>query len=128
MLIDPKMLEFSLYNDIPHLLTPVVTDMNKASAALKWLTNEMDRRYAVMSRVGVRQFSGFNEKVLEAEARGTPIRDPMAAKDDPAAPNLEPWPYIVCVVDELADLMLTNRKLKLRSCVWLRRRVLPASI
>ena len=64
MLIDPKMLEFSLYNDIPHLLTPVVTDMNKASAALKWLTNEMDRRYAVMSRVGVRQFSGFNEKVL----------------------------------------------------------------
>ena len=110
VLIDPKMLEFSLYNDIPHLLTPVVTDMNKASAALKWLTNEMDRRYAVMSRVGVRQFSGFNEKVLEAEARGTPIRDPMAAKDDPAAPNLEPWPYIVCVVDELADLMLTNRK------------------
>ena len=110
VLIDPKMLEFSLYNDILHLLTPVVTDMNKASAALKWLTNEMDRRYAVMSRVGVRQFSGFNEKVLEAEARGTPIRDPMAAKDDPAAPNLEPWPYIVCVVDELADLMLTNRK------------------
>lgn len=110
VLIDPKMLEFSLYNDIPHLLTPVVTDMNKASAALKWLTNEMDRRYAVMSRVGVRQFSGFNEKVLEAEARGTPIRDPMVAKDDPAAPNLEPWPYIVCVVDELADLMLTNRK------------------
>ena len=110
VLIDPKMLEFSLYNDIPHLLTPVVTDMNKASAALKWLTNEMDRRYAVMSKVGVRQFSSFNEKVIEAESRGMPIRDPMAAKDDPAAGTLEPWPYIVCVVDELADLMLTNRK------------------
>lgn len=110
VLIDPKMLEFSLYNGIPHLLTPVVTDMNKASAALKWLTNEMDRRYAVMSRVGVRQFSGFNEKVAEANRRGEPIRDPMAAKDDPLAQNLEPWPYIVCVVDELADLMLTNRK------------------
>lgn len=110
VLIDPKMLEFSLYNDIPHLLTPVVTDMNKASAALKWLTAEMDRRYAVMSRLGVRQFSAFNEKVLDAEARGTPIRDPLAAPDDPAAGTLETWPYIVCVVDELADLMLTNRK------------------
>jgi len=110
VLIDPKMLEFSLYNGIPHLLTPVVTDMNKASAALKWLTGEMDRRYAVMSRVGVRQFSSFNEKVADANRRGEPIRDPMAAKDDPLAENLEPWPYIVCVVDELADLMLTNRK------------------
>ncbi len=110
VLIDPKMLEFSLYNDIPHLLTPVVTDMNKASAALKWLTGEMDRRYAVMSRVGVRQFSGYNERVTEAARRGEPIRDPMAARDDPLAGVLEPWPYIVCVVDELADLMLTNRK------------------
>ncbi|MDO5531512.1 DNA translocase FtsK [Sutterella sp.] len=110
VLIDPKMLEFSLYNDIPHLLTPVVTDMNKASAALKWLTGEMDRRYAVMSKVGVRQFSSYNEKVADAIKRGEPMRDPMAAKDDPQAPTLEPWPYIVCVVDELADLMLTNRK------------------
>lgn len=110
VLIDPKMLEFSLYNDIPHLLTPVVTDMNKASAALKWLTGEMDRRYAVMSKVGVRQFTAFNEKVREAAARGTPIPDPMAAAADPNAPALEPWPYIVCIVDELADLMLTNRK------------------
>lgn len=110
VLIDPKMLEFSLYNGIAHLLTPVVTDMNKASAALKWLTNEMDRRYAVMSRIGVRQFSAYNEKVSEAARRGEPIRDPGAAKDDPLAGVLEPWPFIVCVVDELADLMLTNRK------------------
>ena len=110
VLIDPKMLEFSLYNGIPHLLTPVVTDMNKANAALKWLTHEMDRRYAVMSRIGVRQFSAYNEKVSEAARRGEPIRDPGAAKDDPLAGVLEPWPFIVCVVDELADLMLTNRK------------------
>lgn len=110
VLIDPKMLEFSLYNGIPHLLTPVVTDMNKASAALKWLTAEMDRRYAVMSHVGVRQFTGYNEKIIEAANRGEPIRDPSAAKDDPLAASLQPWPYIVCVVDELADLMLTNRK------------------
>lgn len=110
VLIDPKMLEFSLYNGIPHLLTPVVTDMNKASAALKWLTAEMDRRYAVMSHLGVRQFSSYNERVADAIRRGEPIRDPMAAKDDPLAPALQPWPYIVCVVDELADLMLTNRK------------------
>lgn len=110
VLIDPKMLEFSLYNGIPHLLCPVVTDMNKAASALKWLTREMDERYAVMSRVGVRHFTSYNEKVQEAIDRGQPIRDPMAAPEDPNAGTLEPWPYIVCVVDELADLMLTNRK------------------
>lgn len=110
VLIDPKMLEFSLYNGIPHLLCPVVTDMNKAASALKWLTREMDDRYAVMSRVGVRHFTSYNEKVQEAIDRGEPIRDPMAAAEDPNAGTLEPWPYIVCVVDELADLMLTNRK------------------
>lgn len=110
VLIDPKMLEFSLYNGIPHLLCPVVTDMNKAATALKWLTREMDNRYAVMSRIGVRHFTSYNERVREAIERGQPIRDPMAAPDDPLAGTLEPWPYIVCVVDELADLMLTNRK------------------
>ncbi len=110
VLIDPKMLEFSLYNGIPHLLCPVVTDMNKAASALKWLTREMDHRYAVMSRIGVRHFTSYNEKVAQAERRGEPIRDPMAAPGDPLAENLKPWPYIVCVVDELADLMLTNRK------------------
>lgn len=110
VLIDPKMLEFSLYNGIPHLLCPVVTDMNKASTALKWLTREMDNRYAVMSRIGVRHFTSYNEKVREAMAKGEPMRDPLAAQEDPNAATLEPWPYIVCVVDELADLMLTNRK------------------
>lgn len=110
VLVDPKMLEFSLYNGIPHLLCPVVTDMNKAASALKWLSAEMDRRYKVMSKVGVRHFTSFNEKVSEAIRAGEPIRDPLAARDDPLAGTLEPWPYIVCVVDELADLMLTNRK------------------
>ena len=110
VLIDPKMLEFSLYNGIPHLLCPVVTDMNKAASALKWLTREMDNRYAVMSKVGVRHFTSYNEKVQAAIDKGEPIRDPMAAPADPNAGTLAPWPYIVCVVDELADLMLTNRK------------------
>ena len=110
VLIDPKMLEFSLYNGIPHLLCQVVTDMNKAASALKWLTREMDNRYAVMSKVGVRHFTSYNERVQAAIDRGEPIRDPMAAAADPNAGTLEPWPYIVCVVDELADLMLTNRK------------------
>ena len=110
VLIDPKMLEFSLYNGIPHLLCPVVTDMSKAASALKWLTREMDNRYAVMSKVGVRHFTSYNERVQAAIDRGEPIRDPMAAAADPNAGTLEPWPYIVCVVDELADLMLTNRK------------------
>lgn len=110
VLIDPKMLEFSPYDGIPHLLCPVVTDMNKAATALKWLAREMDRRYAVMSKVMVRSFSLFNDKVKKAAAAGAPIRDPMAAEDDPNPPFLEPWPYIVCIIDELADLMLTNRK------------------
>lgn len=110
VLIDPKMLEFSLYNGIPHLLCPVVTDMNKAASALKWLTKEMDRRYEVMSRVGVRHFNSYNEKVRKAAAAGEPMLDPTAAPDDPLAKPLEPWPFVVCIIDELADLMLTNRK------------------
>lgn len=111
VLIDPKMLEFSLYNDIPHLLCPVVTDMNKASTALKWLTSEMDRRYAVMSHIGVRHFTTYNEKVRQAQARGEPIVDPTQISADGTPPEpLEPWPYIVCIVDELADLIMTNRK------------------
>ena len=110
VLIDPKMLEFSLYNGIPHLLCPVVTDMNKAASALKWLTKEMDRRYAVMSHVGVRHFNNYNEKIRKAAALGEVILDPMAAADDPAAKPLETWPFVVCIIDELADLMLTNRK------------------
>lgn len=111
VLVDPKMLEFSPYNDIPHLLCPVVTDMNKASTALKWLTREMDRRYEVMSAVGVRHFNTYNEHVIEARDAGEPlklpIRDPAG---EGACETLETWPSIVCIIDELADLMLTNRK------------------
>lgn len=110
VLIDPKMLEFSLYNGIPHLLCPVVTDMNKAASALKWLTREMDRRYAVMSRLGVRHFNNYNEKIRRAAENGETIPDPTQAPDDPVKKPLEAWPFIVCIVDELADLMLTNRK------------------
>lgn len=110
VLIDPKMLEFSVYEGIPHLLCPVVVDMNKATTALKWLCKEMDRRYLLMSRLGVRHFTSYNEKVRAAIEAGEPIRDPTAAPGDPAAPTLEPWPYIVCIIDELADLILTFRK------------------
>ncbi len=110
VLIDPKMLEFSLYNGIPHLLCPVVTDMAKAAMALKWLTAEMDRRYAIMSRVGVRHFTLYNEKIKTAQARGEPILDPTVDAQEGTAEPLSTWPYIVCIIDELADLMLTNRK------------------
>lgn len=110
VLIDPKMLEFSIYEGIPHLLCPVVVDMNKATTALKWLCQEMDRRYQLMSRLGVRHFTSYNEKVRAAIEAEEPIRDPTAAPDDPLAPTLEPWPYIVCIIDELADLILTFRK------------------
>ena len=110
VLIDPKMLEFSLYNGIPHLLCPVVTDMNKAASALKWLTREMDRRYAVMSRMGVRHFNNYNEKIRRAAENGETISDPLQSPEDPVQKPLEIWPFIVCIVDELADLMLTNRK------------------
>lgn len=110
VLIDPKMLEFSVYSGIPHLLCPVVVDMNKASTAFKWLCKEMDRRYQMMSLLGVRHFNSYNEKVRAAIAQGRPLRDPTAAQEDPNPGTLRPWPYIVCIVDELADLMLTNRK------------------
>ena len=110
VLIDPKMLEFSLYNGIPHLLCPVVTDMNKAASALKWLTREMDRRYAVMSRMGVRHFNNYIEKIRRAAENGETIPDPLQSPEDPVQKPLEVWPFIVCIVDELADLMLTNRK------------------
>ena len=110
VLLDPKMLEFSLYNGIPHLLCPVVTDMNKAASALKWLTREMDRRYAVMRRMGVRHFNNYNEKIRRAAENGETIPDPLQSPEDPVQKPLEVWPFIVCIVDELADLMLTNRK------------------
>lgn len=112
VLIDPKTVEFSLYQDIPHLLCPVVVDMNKAAQALNWLVREMDHRYALMSKFGARSFETYNEKVAKAAADGTPLLDPFDVTPAEPAPHtvLKPFPYIVCFIDELADLILVNRK------------------
>ena len=109
ILIDPKMLELSVYQDIPHLLAPVVTDMKQASSALNWCVAEMERRYKVMSWLGVRQLSGYNAKVAEAEKAGRPLEDPTTLET--GEPQfLRPLPYIVVVIDELADLMMVVGK------------------
>ncbi|AOV18525.1 cell division protein FtsK [Acidihalobacter aeolianus] len=115
ILIDPKMLELSVYDDIPHLLTPVVTDMKDAANALRWCVAEMERRYKLMSMLGVRNLAGFNRKLQEAKEQGQPIADPLynaAAAFDPEAPapTLEPLPFIVVVVDEFADMMMVVGK------------------
>lgn len=109
VMIDPKMVEFSPYEGIPNLLCPVVTDMSKAVNALQWLTREMNRRYSLMRRVGVKRFEAFNEKVKEAEEQGRPISVPSASNPDEME-ELKPWPYIVVVVDELADLILVGSR------------------
>ncbi len=111
IMIDPKMLELSVYEGIPHLLTPVVTDMNDAANALRWSVAEMERRYRLMSLLGVRNIEGFNKLVRAAAARGEPIKDPlfkpeMGLVDDQEHPVLEPLPNIVIVIDELADMMM----------------------
>lgn len=110
IMIDPKMLELSIYEGIPHLLTPVVTDMREAANALRWCVAEMERRYKLMSVMGVRNIAGFNEKVQEAIDAGTPIKDPTWApdlfSDNEVAPDLTPLPFIVIVIDELADMMM----------------------
>ena len=110
VMIDPKMLELSVYADIPHLLAPVVTDMKEAANALRWCVAEMERRYRLMSAEGVRNLAGFNKKVREAIEAGTPLKDPLFKPDemnpDEEAPDLEHLPYIVVVVDELADMMM----------------------
>jgi S-DNA-T family DNA segregation ATPase FtsK/SpoIIIE len=109
ILIDPKMLELSVYQDIPHLLAPVVTDMKQAASALNWCVAEMERRYKLMSWLGVRQLSGYNAKVAEAEKAGRPIQDPTTLET--GEPQfLAPLPYIVVVIDELADLMMVVGK------------------
>jgi DNA segregation ATPase FtsK/SpoIIIE, S-DNA-T family len=109
LMIDPKMLELSAYADIPHLIAPVVTDMREAGHALNWCVAEMDRRYRVMSRLGVRSLSGYNQKIGESRQRGEPIVDPFALDPFTAAP-LEPLPIVVVVIDELADLMMVTGK------------------
>jgi S-DNA-T family DNA segregation ATPase FtsK/SpoIIIE len=109
IMVDPKMLELSMYQDIPHLLAPVVTDMKQAANALMWCVAEMERRYKLMSWVGVRNLSGFNHKVADAEKAGKPLEDP-ATLDAGAPQPLTQLPYIVVVIDELADLMMVVGK------------------
>jgi S-DNA-T family DNA segregation ATPase FtsK/SpoIIIE len=108
IMIDPKMLELSVYEGIPHLLAPVVTDMKQAANALRWCVAEMERRYALMAALGVRHISGYNRKVGDAKARGVELRDPTFRSDaeDERAPPLEPLPFIVVIIDELADMMM----------------------
>jgi S-DNA-T family DNA segregation ATPase FtsK/SpoIIIE len=109
ILVDPKMLELSVYQHIPHLLTPVVTDMKQAVNALGWCVAEMDRRYKLMNWLGVRNLSGFNHKVAEAEKHGRKLEDPLTLESGNPQP-LQHLPYIVVVIDELADLMMVVGK------------------
>jgi S-DNA-T family DNA segregation ATPase FtsK/SpoIIIE len=116
IMIDPKMLELSVYEGIPHLLAPVVTDMKQAANALRWCVAEMERRYFLMANLGVRNIGGFNRKITDAQQAGKPIKDPIAAQkvaqglilEDGTqnVPDLTTLPYIVVVIDELADLMM----------------------
>jgi len=114
ILIDPKMLELSVYEDIPHLLAPVITDMKEASSGLRWCVNEMERRYKLMAHLGVRNLNGYNKKVSDASANGEPLKDPTwkinEAEEGEEAPDLEELPLIVLAVDELADLMMVVGK------------------
>jgi S-DNA-T family DNA segregation ATPase FtsK/SpoIIIE len=112
MMVDPKMLELSIYEGIPHLLTPVITDMKEAAGGLRWCVAEMERRYRLMAKMGVRNLSGFNEKLIKAREQGQAIRDPLWNPEqeglpfDTPAPELDTLPYIVVVIDEFADMMM----------------------
>ncbi len=111
IMIDPKMLELSVYEGIPNLLSPVVTDMKEAANALRWCVAEMEKRYKLMSSLGVRNLSGYNRKIIEAKDKGQPITDPIHIPSDGEEANyLEKLPYIVVVIDELADMMMTTGK------------------
>ena len=109
VLVDPKMLELSVYEGIPHLLAPVVTDMKLAGNALNWCVGEMERRYKLMSSLGVRNLGGYNSKVAEAKRAGKPLGNPFTLTPDAPEP-LEEMPFIVVVIDELADLMMVTGK------------------
>ncbi len=109
IMVDPKMLELSIYEGIPHLLAPVVTDMKNAANALNWCVTEMDKRYRVMATVGVRNLAGFNKAVTEAEKAGSPLTNPFAINPDNPEP-LATLPHIVVIVDELADMMMVVGK------------------
>jgi len=114
ILVDPKMLELSVYEGIPHLLTPVITDMNDAANGLRWCVGEMERRYKLMAAMGVRNLAGFNRKIKDAEAAGEPLIDPLWQPDpmssvpeaEQTAPHLKPLPAVVVVIDEFADMMM----------------------
>ena len=117
ILIDPKMLELSIYDDIPHLLTPVITDMKDAASGLRWCVGEMERRYKLMAALGVRNIAGYNRKIEDSIKGGNPIVDPLwtfdpsavgwdETEEPPQAPMLEALPYIVVVIDEFADMMM----------------------
>src|SRR5690554_764820 len=114
IMVDPKMLELSVYDGIPHLLAPVVTDMKEAASGLRWCVAEMERRYKLMAAMGVRNLAGYNRKVKDAIKAGEPIPDPfwkpedhyVAGEDQPAVPPLTPLPVIVVVIDEFADMMM----------------------
>jgi len=113
IMIDPKMLELSVYDGIGHLLTPVVTDMKEAGNALRWCIAEMERRYRLMASLGVRNIAGYNRKVREAEEKGMPLTDPLfnqAEYPDEEPPELESLAYIVVIVDEFADMMMVVGK------------------
>lgn len=113
IMIDPKMLELSIYDGIPHLLTPVVTDMKEAASALRWCVNEMERRYRLMAAVGVRNLAGFNAMVAEANTNGDGLLDPLWKITDgieTEAPKLQSLPYVVVIIDELADMMMVVGK------------------
>ena len=109
IMVDPKMLELSIYEGIPHLLAPVVTDMKQAASALNWCVGEMERRYKLMSAVGVRNLAGYNQKVRDAKKAGTPLTHPFSLTPDAPEP-LETMPMIVVMIDELADLMMVVGK------------------
>ncbi len=114
MLVDPKMLELSVYDGIPHLLAPVITDMKDAANGLRWCVGEMERRYKLMASLGVRNLAGYNRKVQEAATAGEPLKDPLwvlaeefvPGEEEASAPDLEPLPAIVVVIDEFADMMM----------------------
>ncbi|MGY8790675.1 MAG: FtsK/SpoIIIE domain-containing protein, partial [Pseudomonadales bacterium] len=118
MMIDPKMLELSVYDGIPHLLTPVITDMKDAANGLRWSVAEMERRYKLMSTMGVRNLASFNKKVSDAASAGEPIANPLwkpdplidVPEEDQIADDLVELPQIVVIVDELADMMMVVGK------------------
>ncbi len=112
IMIDPKMLELSVYEGIPHLLAPVVTDMKEAANSLRWCVAEMERRYHLMASLGVRNIGGYNRKVREAAERKQPLKDPTwtPVNEEDEAPDLEELPFIVVIIDELADMMMTVGK------------------